>query len=192
MAKFAAANGHTTIYIYIYIYIYAVVFDFGVLFLAQCVRQCSGPCVRKWGARRPREGNPYFYSVWLVSEGQQLAQQAPEICRASRGNMLKTRHFPRRNPDCDLCTRTLTSSEYELSTCPSRADMSRTAGRMGFSGLWSRNFDGKAQNQGPGKMAKYICVGAPLLILCVLVARLDFAKNGFLKIDNFLLKPLKT
>ena len=70
--------------------------------------------------------------------------------------------------------------------------MPRTAGRMGFSGLRSPNFDGKAQNQGPGKMAKYICVGAPLLILCVLVARLDFAKNGFLKIDKFSLKPLKT
>ena len=70
--------------------------------------------------------------------------------------------------------------------------MPRTAGRMGFSGLRSRNFDGKVQNQGPGKMAKYICVGVPLLILCVLVACLDFAKNGFLKIDKFSLKPLKT
>ena len=32
--------------------------------------------------------------------------------------------------------------------------MPRIAGKMGFSGLRSRNFDGKAQNQGPGKMAK--------------------------------------
>ena len=70
--------------------------------------------------------------------------------------------------------------------------MPRTAGRMGFSGLRSRNFDGKAQNQGPGKLAKYICVGAPLLIWCFLVARLDFAKNGFLEIDKFSLKTLKT
>ena len=41
--------------------------------------------------------------------------------------------------------------------------MPRTAGKMGFSGCRSENFDGKAQNQGLGKMAKYICVGAPLL-----------------------------
>ena len=105
--------------------------------------------------------------------------------------MLKMRHLPRQNPDYDTSTYTLGSDEYEVCSCPSRADMPRTAGRMGFSGSRPRNFDGKAQNQGPGKMAKYICVGAPLLILCVLVGRLNFAKNGFLKIDKFSLKPLK-
>ena len=71
----------------------------------------------------------------------------------------------------------LSSGLYQGRSRQSRADMPRTAGRMGFSGLRSRNFDGKAQNQGPGKMAKYICVGAPLLILCVLVACLDFAQK---------------
>ena len=62
--------------------------------------------------------------------------------------------------------------------------MPRTAVRMGFSRWRSRKFNEKAQKQGPQKMAKYICVGAPLLILCVLLARLAFAKNGFLKIKR--------
>ena len=75
--------------------------------------------------------------------------------------MLKIRHLPREIPGRDLWTHTLASGEYEVCTCPSRADMPRTAGKMGFSGCRSENF---AQNQGPGKMAKHICVGAPLLI----------------------------
>ena len=66
-------------------HIYAVVFDNGVLFFAQCVRECSRLCVRKWGAQRPREGNPYFYSVSWVSEGQQLPQQASQICNVVSG-----------------------------------------------------------------------------------------------------------
>ena len=70
---------------HIYIYIYAVVFDNGVLFFAQCIRECSRSCVRKWGAPRPREGNPSFYSVSWVSEGQQLAQRASQICNVVTG-----------------------------------------------------------------------------------------------------------
>ena len=105
--------------------------------------------------------------------------------------MLKMSHLPRKIPDCDLWTRTLASSEYEVCTCPSRADMPRTAGRMGFSGCRSENFDGKAQNQWPGKMAKYICVGAPLLIFVFFGGAPGFRQNGFLKIDKFSLKPLK-
>ena len=56
------------------------------------------------------------------------------------------------------------SGLYQGRSPPSRADMPRTVGRMGFSGCRSENFDGKAQNQGPGKMAKHICVGAPLVV----------------------------
>ena len=65
---------------------HAVVFDNGVLFFAQCVRECSRWCVRKWGAQRPREGNPYFYSVSWVSTGQQLAQRASRICSVVPGH----------------------------------------------------------------------------------------------------------
>ena len=82
---------------YIYIYIYAVVFDFGVLFFAQCVRECSWSCVRKWGARRPREGNPYFHSVSGVSEGQQLAQQAPQICNVVPGQHAENEASSKKN-----------------------------------------------------------------------------------------------
>ena len=144
------------------------------------------------GVQRPRKGNPYLYSVSGVSEGQQLAQQVPQICNVVPGNMLKMRHLRRKIPDCDTSSYTLGSGLYQGRSRLSRADMPRTAGRMRFWGSQSRNFHGKAQNQGPGKMAKYICVGAPLLILCVFVARLAFAKNGVFKIDNFSLKPLKT
>ena len=76
---------HIYIYIYIYIYMYAVVFDNGVLFLAQCVRECSRSCVRKWGAQRPRAGNPYFYSVSWASWAQQLLQQSPQVCNVVPG-----------------------------------------------------------------------------------------------------------
>ena len=76
--------------------------------------------------------------------------------------MLKMRHFPRKIPDCDLWTRTLTSSEYEVCTCPSRADMPRTAGRMGFSGLRSRKFRCEGPKPGTWKNGKiYLCWRAP-------------------------------
>ena len=49
----------------IYISIYAVMFDNGVFFFAQCVRECFRSCVRKWGAPRTREGNPYFLQCFV-------------------------------------------------------------------------------------------------------------------------------
>ena len=71
----------------------------------------------------------------------------------------------------------MASGEYEVCTCLSRAGLPRTAGRMGFSGCRSEHFDGKAQNQGPGKMAKYICVGAPLLIFVFFGGAPGFRQN---------------
>ena len=153
-----------------YIYIYAVVFDNGVFFLARCVRECSRLCVRKWGAQRPRAGNPDFYSVSWVAGAQQLPQEAPEIRGVVLEQHAQMRLLGRAVPDSDLWTRSFLLGLYQGCSPPSRADMPRTAGRMSFSGCRSEIFDGKAQNQGPGKMAKYICVGAPLLIfVCVCV-----------------------
>ena len=43
-------------------------------------------------------------------------------------------------------------------TCP------ELRGEWVFQVAGRKVWNGKAQNQGPGKMAKYICVGAPLLI----------------------------
>ena len=57
-------------FLYIFLYICCCV---------RCVRECSRLCVRKWGAQRPRAGNPYFYSVSWVAGPQQLPQEAPEI-----------------------------------------------------------------------------------------------------------------
>ena len=125
-------------------------------------------------------------------KGTSYRNRPLKYATSSRGNMLKMRHLPRKIPDYDTSTYTLGSGLYQGRSRPSRADMPRTAGRMSFWGSRSRNLYGKAQNQGPGKMAKYICVGAPLLILCVFVARLAFATNGVFKIDSFSLKPLKT
>ena len=135
---------------------------------------------------------PIFTVFRGFRKGSSYRNRPLKYATSSRGNMLNMRHLPRKNPDFDTSTYTLGSDKFEVCSCPWRADMPRTAGRMGFSGSRSRNFYGNAQNQGPGKMAKYICVGAPLLILCVFVARLAFARNGVFKIDQFSLKPLKT
>ena len=106
---------------------------------------------------------------------------------SSRGNMLNMRHLPRKK------IRTMTPRptpsvqvEYEVCSCPSRADMPRTAGRMGFSGSRSRNFYGKAQNQGPGKIGKiYLCWRAPPHFVRFRGAPGFSPKTGFSKSTNF-------
>ena len=183
---------HTYFYSTTYIYMLAAVFDNGVIFLARCVWGCFRLCVRKWGAQRPRAGNPFFYSVSWVTGAQQLPQEAPEIHGVVLERHAANGASGEGGSDSDLWTRSFLSGLYQGRSPPSRADMPRTAGRMGFSGCRSENFDGKAQNEGPGKMANIFVLARPSSFLCFLVARLDFAKNGILKIDKLSLKPLKT
>ena len=168
-------------------------FDNGVFFFAQCVRECSRLCVRKWGAQRPREGNPYFYSVLWVSEGQQLAQQASQICNVVPGQHAENEASSKKNPDYDTSTYTLASDEYEVCTCPSRADMPRTAGRMGFFRFAVSKFRWKGPKTRNLEKWQNIFVLARPSSFCAFWWRAWISpKNGFLKIDKFSLKPLKT
>ena len=81
---------------------------------------------------------------------------------SSRGNMLKMRHLPRKNLDCDPWTCTLTSSEYEVCTCPSRADMPRNCGENGFFRFAVSKFRWKGPKPGTWKNGKiYLCWRAP-------------------------------
>ena len=109
-----------------------------------------------------REGNPYFYSVSWVSEGQQLAQQASQICNVVLGQHAENEASSKKNPDYDTSTYTLGSDEYEVCTCPSRADMPRTAGRNGFFRFAVSKFRWKGPKPGTWKNGKiYLCWRAP-------------------------------
>ena len=124
----------------------------------------------KMGRAASAGGKSLFLQCFVGSRRQKYAA-------SSWSDMLQMRLLGRAVPDSDLWARNFLSGLYQGRSPPSRADMPRTSGRMGFSGCWSEDFDGKAQNQGPGKMAKYICVGAPLLIFMFFGGAPGFCKK---------------
>ena len=177
------------LYLHMYIYIYSVVFDNGVPFCRQCVRECSRLCVRKWGVQRPRSGNPYFYSVSWVAGAQQLPQEAPEI-----RSVVLERHAANeasgegrfRILTCGLRVRIRVAVLCQGRTCP------ELRGEWVFEVVGLKISMERPKTRDLEKWQNIFVLARPSSFLFFLVARPDFAKNRFLIIDKFSLKPLKT
>ena len=169
----------------IYIYIYAVVFDNGVFSFRHCVRECSRLCVRKWGAQRPREGNPYFYCVSWVSWAQQLAQQSRQIWNVVPGQHAENEASSKKN-----------SGLWPVDPHPGFRRVSglhlcvegghaQNCGENGFFRLPVWKFRWKGPKPGTWKNGKiYFCWHAPPHF-CVFGWMVDSPKTGFWKSTNF-------